>query len=239
VIKQIVKKTMRRAGYLVSAYQFMNDPEAVRMKYLEKLGVDLVLDVGANEGQYGSRLRGLGYRGRIVSFEPLGGVYAQLQERCSGDPLWESVNCALGDQTGSAEINVSRNTWSSSLLDMLPEHVAAAPSSVYQGTETIAVHTLDSLLPRYRRSGERIFLKIDTQGFGMKVLRGADRSLDGVLGIHIEMSLVPLYRDEPLLGEIATYLQWKGYSLVHIEPEYVNPNTGQQLQVNGLFLKGL
>jgi len=239
VIKQAVKKTMRRAGYLVSAYEFINDPEAVRMKFLEQLGVDLVLDVGANDGQYGSRLRGLGYGGRIVSFEPLRGVHARLKERSSGDPLWETLNCALGDQEGSAEINVSQNTWSSSLLDMLPEHVAAAPDSVYQGTETIAVQTLDSVLPRYHRPGERLFLKIDTQGFGMKVLSGAEKSLDQVLGIHIEMSLVPLYRGEPLLGEIVTFLQWKGYSLVHIEPEYVNPVTGQQLQVNGLFLRSL
>lgn len=239
MIKQAVKKTMRRAGYLVSAYHFRNDPDAIKMKFLETLGVDLILDVGANEGQYGSRLRGLGYAGRIVSFEPLNGVFGRLKERCADDPLWEAVNCALGDQTGDAEINVSKNTWSSSLLDMLPKHVELAPNSVYQGTEKIAVRTLDSILTRYYRPGERLFLKIDTQGFGMKVLKGAEQSLGRVLGIHMEMSLVPLYRDEPLLGEIATYLQGQGYSLVHIEPEYVNPSTGQQLQVNGLFLKGL
>jgi hypothetical protein len=71
----------------------------------------------------------------------------------------------------------------------------------------------------------------------MKVIQGAEKSLERILGIHLEMSLVPLYRDEPLLGELVTYLNGKGYTLVYIEPEFCNPETGQQLQVNGLFLR--
>jgi len=239
VIKQLVKKSLRRAGYSVSAYDFRNDPAAVRMRYLASLGIDLVFDVGANEGQYASQLRSLGYAGRLVSFEPLAGVYQKLAARAAGDSRWKAVHCALGDSDGSAEINVSRNSWSSSLLDMLPGHVESAPESAYQGKERITLRRLDSVIDEYHWPGEKLFLKIDTQGFGMKVLQGAEQSLDRVLGIHMEMSLVPLYQDEPLLGELASYLQGKGYSLVQIEPEYLNPLTGQQLQVNGLFLRGV
>ena len=239
MIKKILKQSFLKAGYAVSAYDFKADPVAVRMRYLAELGIDLMFDIGANEGQYALNLRNLGYQGRIVSFEPLGAVYRRLEDRCASDSRWEAVNCALGCCDGSAEINVSRNTWSSSLLDMLPAHVESAPDSAYQGKEEIAVRTVDSLIDDYCRPGDRLFLKIDTQGFGMKVLQGAEKSLKRVLGIYMEMSLVPLYRDEPLLGEMATYLDQKGYSLVYIEPEYVNPVTGQQLQVNGLFLKGL
>jgi FkbM family methyltransferase len=239
VIKQLVKKTFRRAGYQVSAYDFKSDPVAVRMKYLASLGIDLVFDVGANEGQYASQLRKLGFAGRMVSFEPLSGVYQKLAGRAAGDPRWEAVNCALGNCDGCAEINVSQNTWSSSLLDMLPGHLESAPESAYQGKEQITVRSIDSIIDSYQRPGERLFLKIDTQGFGMKVLQGAEKSLQRIQGIHMEMSLVPLYQDEPLLGELASYLHGKGYALVYIEPEYLNPLTGQQLQVNGLFLKGV
>ena len=239
MIKHLVKQSFRKAGYAVSAYDFKSDPVAVRMKYLASLGIDLVFDVGANEGQYASQLRSQGYAGRMVSFEPLSGVFRKLSDRASGDPSWDAVNCALGSAVGSAEINISKNSWSSSLLDMLPGHVESAPESAYQGKEQITVRSVDSIIDDYHQTGDRLFLKIDTQGFGMKVLEGAEKSLDRILGIHMEMSLVPLYQDEPLLGEIATYLHDKGYALVYIEPEYVNPLTGQQLQVNGLFLRGV
>lgn len=237
MLKQGLKKAFRKAGYVISAYDFKYDPVAVRMGYLASLGINLIFDVGANEGQYATHMRALGYQGRIISFEPLNSVYGKLRGRSATDPEWEAVNCALGNCDETAEINISKNTWSSSLLDILPAHVESAPESEYQGKEKITVRALDSIIEDYYRPADKLFLKIDTQGFGMKVLQGAENSLDRILGIHLEMSLVPLYKDEPLLGELATYLYGKGYTLVSIEPEYFNPETGQQLQVNGLFIK--
>ena len=239
MIKQSLKKAFRKAGYVVSAYDFKGDSVAVRMKFLASMGINLLFDIGANEGQYGAHMRSLGYEGRIISFEPLKSVYGKLKARAEKVPGWETVNCALGSYDGTAEINISKNSWSSSLLDILPAHVESAPDSVYQGKEEVTIRELDSIIEDYYRPSDKLFLKIDTQGFGMEVLQGADKSLDRILGIHMEMSLVPMYKDEPLLGEMATYLHNKGYSLVYIEPEYYNQKTGQQLQVNGLFVKGL
>jgi FkbM family methyltransferase len=207
------------------------------MKFLASLKINLLFDIGANEGLYAQHVRALGYGGRIISFEPLSSAYGKLRERSISDPNWEAVNCAIGSCDGTAVINISKNSWSSSLLDMLPSLVESAPESAYIGTEKITVRALDSLIDDYYRPSDKLFLKIDTQGFGMKVIQGAEKSLERILGIHLEMSLVPLYRDEPLLGELVKYLNGKGYTLMYIEPEYFNPETGQQLQVNGLFLK--
>jgi FkbM family methyltransferase len=237
MIKQTVKEVLLKAGYVISAYDFKYDHSAVRMNFLTSMGINLIFDVGANEGQYAGNMRKLGYKGRIVSFEPLTNVFKKLKERSTHESNWVALNCALGSCDETAEINISKNTFSSSLLEILPTHVESAPESVYHGKETICVRTLDSIIDDYYQPSDKLFLKIDTQGFGMKVLQGAEKSMDRILGIHLEMSLVPLYKDEPLMGELATYLHGKGFSLVSIEPEYINPETGQQLQVNGLFLK--
>jgi FkbM family methyltransferase len=237
MIKQILKKAFLKAGYVVSAYDFKYDSEAVRRRFLTARGINLIFDVGANAGQYAGQMRALGYRGRIISFEPLSSAFEKLKENSAADPAWVAVNCALGSINEVAEINISQNSWSSSLLDILPAHVELAPDSAYQGKEKITVRTLDSVINDYYQSGDKIFLKIDTQGFGMKVLQGAEKSLERIAGIYMEMSLAPLYKDEPLMGEFLIYLQGKGYTLVAIEPEYFDPKTGQQLQVNGLFLK--
>lgn len=237
MLKRMLKKMCFKAGYVVSAYDFRYDHAAVRMKFLASLGIDVTLDVGANRGQYACQMRKIGFRGRIVSFEPISGVYEQLAAQARRDPEWEAVHCALGSCDETARINISRNSWSSSLLDILPAHVQSAPESAYRGSEEITVRALDTVLDDYCGVSDRILLKIDTQGFGMEVLKGAQRSLERISAIHLEMSLVPLYRDEPLMGELVTFLQGEGFTLVAVEPEYFNPETGQQLQVNGLFVK--
>jgi FkbM family methyltransferase len=239
MIKQILKKAFLKAGYVVSAYDFKYDSVAVRMRFLNAMGINLIFDVGANAGQYAGQMRALGYRGRIVSFEPLSSAFEKLKECSAADPAWVAVNCALGSVNEAAEINISQNSWSSSLLDILPAHVESAPDSAYKGKEKITVRTLDSVINDYCQSGDKIFLKIDTQGFGMKVLQGAEKSLERIAGIYMEMSLVPLYKDEPLMGEFLIYLQRNGYTLVAIEPEFFHQKTGQQLQVNGLFIRML
>ena len=74
---------------------------------METCGINVVLDVGANVGQYGTGLRNVGYTGRIVSFEPLSTEFKQLSAKATADGAWQSLNFALGDVDGSSEINVS------------------------------------------------------------------------------------------------------------------------------------
>src|SRR5215472_6069643 len=80
---------------------------------MQRRSIDVVLDVGANKGQFGKQLRGLGYRGRIISFEPLSDAFSALSQTASGDPMWTCHNFALGDLASSATINVSANSHSS------------------------------------------------------------------------------------------------------------------------------
>ena len=107
--------------------------------------IDLVLDVGANTGQFGKSLRQIGYRGRIVSFEPMKAPFAALQRSASADPLWACHNIALGDVDETAVINVSANSHSSSLLPVNPRSLQIEPSIAYVGQEEIGIRRLDGL----------------------------------------------------------------------------------------------
>lgn len=122
-------------------------PAGARVPPALRFGCDLVLDVGANTGQYAARLRELGYGGKILSFEPLPDAHAQLLARAAADPLWEvHPRCALGAAAGTGALNVAGNSVSSSLLPMLDLHAAAAPRSIYIGQVETPVTTLDALL---------------------------------------------------------------------------------------------
>jgi len=235
MFRDLAKRVLRSAGYIASRYEACRDPDAVRNSLFQTTSINAILDVGANTGQYGDRLRRLGYRGKIVSFEPLSSAFAELDKRAAGDGNWFAERCALGDCDGSSSINIAGNSTSSSLLGMLPRHVQAAPWSAYVGSEEIVVHKLDSLFDRHLSPSDRAFLKIDTQGFTSKVLAGAEHSLGRIKGLEVELSTVPLYEGEPLIHDVLSSLYKQGFALFYLEPEVLDDKLGQQLQLNGLF----
>ena len=106
---------------------------------------------------------------------------------------------ALGAESGTAEIPVAGNSDSSSLLAMGERHVRSDPASVYVGTETVEVSTIDEVWHRIARHGEKVFLKLDVQGFELEALRGAERSLPRIHGAQVEPSAVPLNEGAPQL----------------------------------------
>jgi FkbM family methyltransferase len=198
--------------------------------------INLVLDIGANKGQYGKSLRDtVGYKGRIVSFEPLRDAFAILQQTAARDPFWESHNIAFGDKAGTSTINISANSHSSSLLPVSARTLEIEPSAGYVGTEDVAVYRLDTVLDRFAQPNDRIFLKIDTQGYELKILNGALGVINRFALIQLETSFFEVYRGETLVGDMIKYLDDLGYRVVSIEPGWENPATGELLQADFIF----
>jgi FkbM family methyltransferase len=195
MFKKIIKKLSRSLGIDLKRYNVQTSEAARMQQLLDYHKIDLVLDVGANVGQYAKSLRDLGYSGRIVSFEPLSSAYSQLKTASKKDPLWEiAPQTAIGNQEGEIIINIAGNSQSSSALPMLDAHVQSAPESAYSGSETVKLSRLDTLAKDYIKSETKsIFLKIDVQGLEKQVLEGATAILPLVKGIKLELSLVPLY----------------------------------------------
>ena len=235
-IRHGLRKLLWKAGYEITRFRPDSSPLARRKRLLEAYGIDTVLDVGANTGQYATELRhDLNFEGRIVSFEPLTTAFAALERNARGDPLWETVNCALGDTDGSMDIHIAENSYSSSILDMLPAHIKSAPDSRYTGRERIVVKRLDSIIDSLCAPHGKLYLKVDVQGFESRVLAGAVACLPRIDTIQLEMSLTPLYEGERSFGEMHQFLLEKGYQLVSVEPGFSDAETGRLLQVDGIY----
>ncbi len=231
-----IKRLLRRTGFDIIRFDPNRYPSLRRKRLMDACGINVVLDIGANKGQYGQVLRNIGYRGRIVSFEPLPAEFQQLRARAAADGNWQAMNYAVGDMDGSTEINVSgANTQASSLLNMLPSAVERRPFWQYTKKERIEIKRLDSVFELFCSKEDRIMLKIDTQGCERRVLDGAERSLASVQMLQMEMSLVPLYEGETLFHEMCPLLQQKGFQLVSIEPGINDEKTGQLFQIDGIF----
>jgi FkbM family methyltransferase len=235
-LKQRLRTLARRAGYDVSPFTPKWNTVARRGRLLRALRIDVVLDVGANTGQFADELRrDLGYRGRICSFEPVSDAYSQLTARAGDDPAWTTFNFGLGDEARRVPINVAANSESSSVLEMLPDHAQAAPESRFVRAEEIELKTLDEIFGDVVGYAENVYLKIDTQGFEGHVLRGAERSLRRIDTIQVEMPLAPLYAGEVAFFEMSRLLLERNYVLYGIEPGFSDPQSGRLLQVDGIF----
>lgn len=235
-VKHKLRTFLWKFGYDISRFKPSKHPLARRKKIFESYEIDTVLDIGANAGQFAQQIRGeLGYANRIISFEPLTSAFESLKEKAKNDSNWDAYNFALGDTDQKQEINIAGNSLSSSLLDMLPAHIMAAPDSKYVGKEEIEVRKLDSIFDNLCGTSNKIYMKIDTQGFEKKVLDGAASSLMQIDLVQMEMSLVPLYEGELLFDEMCALMSEKGFSLLAIETGFSDEESCQLMQVDGIF----
>ncbi len=235
-VKHELRKLLWKFGYDLSRFEPGGHPVARKKQLLKAYGIDLVLDVGANDGDHAQKMRiELDYHDRIVSFEPMSRAFRSLSAKAERDTSWEVFQLALGNKNGKETIHVAGNSYSSSILNMLPSHVSAAPESKYLDQEIIEIRTLDSLWDEVRRDRRNVFLKIDTQGYEHKVLKGADKALNDIDSVQMEMSLVPLYEGELLFHELNGFMTEKGYQLVALDPAFINSKNGQVLQIDGFF----
>jgi FkbM family methyltransferase len=234
-ISSTVRRGAARVGIQVSRLQIGTDFSRARTRLLVEHNVEVVLDVGANEGAYGLGLREHGFEGRIVSFEPLPEAARVLAETAAHDAAWEVVPAGLGSTSQRAELKVSGRQTSSSFLPMKTLHLEAAPESEYVGQESVRVERLDDIRHELGLEGSKLCLKLDVQGYELKVLEGGRETVADVDVIEVELSFAQLYEGQPLFDECLQDLRSLGFVLVDLEPVLNHPITHELLQVNGLF----
>jgi FkbM family methyltransferase len=199
-------------------------------RFLTRYDINVVIDVGANEGQFAAKLRHLGYTGRIASFEPDPRAFKLLQHQHQADSKWCGYPIALGDAETELELNIAHHSVLSSFLT----HVRAKNMS----TLRVSVQRLDSLFDELIQGAPspRVLLKTDTQGFDLAVLRGASGCMNRVTGILAELSVIPLYESSPAFIESIETYQKAGFDIVDLN--LVNRTVdGRVLEYDGLFVQ--
>lgn len=213
-IKRQVRKLARTFGYEIHhRSETLGD-------FLQSRSIDVVLDVGANDGDFARFLRDEGYEHRIVSFEPVSTTFAKLQAASAADEKWFACNVALGDRTGSATINVSKDDHLSSFLGTTRFALDSRLQIETTRTETVAMKTLDEIYSKF--ASNRVFLKIDTQGFERNVLDGGTESLSKILGVQLEIPIYSLYANSWSFDEAIAYMTSAGFAVSQIRavPHY-------------------
>jgi FkbM family methyltransferase len=227
---EAVRHVLARAGIWVGRpCRLSSDHQVAAL--LKAHAADCLVDVGANRGQFASAIRRAGYRGPVVSLEPVPEAFTELQARSASDPNWSVHRVGVAESAGELTLNVSESTPISSFLPVKDDYLAGRPPARVQRTERVPVTTLDRLLEG--EPYERIFLKTDTQGYDLRVLAGAGDILDRLIGVQIELSVVPIYEGMPNYVEALAVLREMGFILagMHRVPSF------QIHEFDGVFVR--
>ena len=237
--RQLLKEAFYLFGFDIKRLHPQTNAALQLQSSLDFFKIDLVLDVGANQGQFVKAIRKTGYRGSCVSFEPLSDAHRLLAKAALTDSRWYVHDrVALGSHEGAAVINIARNSASSSVLPMLGLHNDASPESGYTGSEAVPLSTLDSVAGRYLADATHTFLKVDVQGYEKEVFQGGLASLPHIEVVMCELSIVPLYDGQVLWGEMIENMKGLGFRIWALYPGFCHPETGRTLQVDALFVRG-
>ena len=209
---------------------------------LRSRGVNVVIDAGGNRGQFAQRLRGLGYHGRIVSFEPSPTVLPVITARAERDPDWIVRPVGLSSRVGQAELQLHAEAQLDSLLDLLPsvteEHF---PGMAGLGTATIELSTLAAEFPDIVAGIDepRVLLKADIQGHEAEMLHGAgDQGLDqAVVAAFVELVAQPVYRGQAAMGAVLDLVMKDGFVPVAFEPLFESSDGLRIVELDALFVR--
>lgn len=230
--KLTLRRTLMRADLDISRTPFVRRVA----RTMASLGLDTLLDVGANVGQYAALLRAAGFDGRIVSLEPLPDAFARLERRMRADAAWSGLRVAAGAHPGRATIHVSANSYSSSLLRLTDLHLSTDPASRVLRDLEVDVMTIAEVADRERIDPTRSLLKIDTQGFESSTLDGAGALLDSFAAIQLELSYAELYAGQASAADLVERLAGHG-----LEPwtwdAGISGDDGRLLQSDTLFVR--
>jgi FkbM family methyltransferase len=181
---------------------------------LHKLEINVVLDVGANRGFYAKHLRASGYEGQIICFEPIPEDADRIRDLAGDDSNWTVCSYALGDESSTKEFSVNRIGSETLLSSFLPLRPNICSSEVVK----VEMRRLDDVLPALIKSAAepRLFLKMDTQGFDLRVVEGGLATMPNVLGLQSEVSVVPLYEGMPHFTDAIAGFEKLGFGLLDL-----------------------
>jgi len=236
LFKKVIIQAFRMCGLVIHKVKPEHYFPSQIAKILTTFDVKYVIDIGANEGQYASEIRRLGYKHSIYSVEPLTEAHNKLLKNSRSDCNWHAIDrCAVGSKTEKAEINVSSNSVSSSLLILEPDHLEACASSQIIGTEPVDIMSADDLVKKLDIKLKDTFIKLDVQGYELNVLKSFSR-IDEFKGVQLECSFASLYKNAALYYDIIEFLEKNGFGCWAISQGFTDNKTGRTLQADLVYI---
>jgi FkbM family methyltransferase len=195
-----------------------------------------IIDIGANDGEYGAYLHDFFAAATVHAFEPLASSRASLESLRGRIPGLTIHPVALSDESGTATFFENAFGPASSLLRISDEARRSFPETDRAVPVTVPLARLDDVLPVGALERD-IFIKIDVQGAEDRVIRGGQAVFSAASVVLIEMSFAPFYEGQPLFGEIHQQLEACGLRMAGFKNQINDPGSGRPLFAHCLYVR--
>ena len=213
-LKQLKQRTVRLAERAFNCRIYTKMPHGIevfsdRHQRLPSYRIRTIFDVGAHVGESVREFVRAHPEARVYCFEPFLSTFERLRDETAGNPYVRCFPLALGAKKESIRIYAKPLSSNNSLWDW-----GTASADTDSILESVEVDTLDSVTAVHEV--EHIdFLKIDTEGYDLEVLRGAENLLrtKRITFVQVEASMNRLNTKHVDFGAFMAYLEERGYLL--------------------------
>ena len=239
-LKHLVAETL---GYRLKNKKRSHDFLDTHLKQIfSAYDINTVIDVGANIGQYGLYLKKNGFKGRIISFEPIRETFLKLEEVAKNYPNWDVFNCALGEKEEKKKMHIAGKSGETDFSSFLSPNSRAFEDFSIRSTESlneILIKVLGNLVDELGiDSKSKIHLKMDTQGYDLNVFKGAGSILNFVVSMQSEISFVPVYDGMPSFVDSLKCFTEKGFKVSGIYPVSRSKDKLYLVESDAILVKG-
>jgi FkbM family methyltransferase len=242
MIKKLILSILGKMGYSLSKAPIIVKGIKVdfnffaKHQWLTQFQFHTILDIGANTGQFASKIRLLFPDAFIYSFEPIPEIFDILSMRFSKDLKLKAFNFGLGMETGKFDFFQNDFSDSSSLKAMKELHKKSFPQTRNEKKIQVDVESLDKISDTLNLDLPML-IKIDVQGFERQVILGGMNTIQKASVLIVEVSFYDLYEDQEYFDSIYSLLFGLGFKYMGNYDQLISPKDGSILQADALFIK--
>jgi FkbM family methyltransferase len=241
--KEIIEEVFvnRSERYRIRANRYYNSARYLELSsILGDQEIELIIDIGANEGQFGESIRALGCDKELISFEPIPNAFDILNVKAKNDKNWRAFNLALGSQNTNKIFNIYQDSKLSSFFEGDGSTTSRFQNNFKESTKiNVEVKRLDFIWPKIQKQKllNKVVFKMDTQGYDLEVFRGIGKIKQSVKYILTELSVIPLYRNLPTYTEALQFYEQEGYGPLAFIPITRDHQDGRVIEFDCILSK--
>lgn len=203
-------------------------------RHLQKLKANgfnpkLVVDIGASNGEFYNECQKIFTDAKYILFEARAKKETSIAETIRDITPKPTLhyNTFLGRTAGTNVTFFNMNAGSS---------VFSENTKFPREVETKKVHRLDSIVKLESMKSVSRFLKIDTQGYELEILRGIDFLAHRFEVVQLEVALLEYNAGAPTVAQVHEYMDGRGFALYDFGPAFSRQSDGAIFHMDWVFV---
>jgi FkbM family methyltransferase len=225
-VKSALQSAAGRAGYEINRLDSASTMDAaLRRLSSSHPDISTLVDVGASDGRWSVNARRHFPGAAFLLFEALESQHGSALRALAKDPAYRVVLAAAGDRAGTIHFNAEDAFGG-----------AASTAATGAGDIVVPMTTIDAEVER-RGLRAPYLIKLDTHGFEVPILAGAEATLTNTSAIVIEAYNFPIHPDALMFPDMCRHLMERGFRVVDLVDVMRRPRDSALWQFDLVFTR--